>query len=118
MEIFREFSFEAAHWLPDVPKGHKCSRLHGHSYRVIVTCEGPVTEPAGWVIDFGQVKVAMDRPLELLDHQALNDVPGLENPTCEHLATWIWNVLIGVLPLSAVTVWETAHAGCTYRGPS
>lgn len=114
MEIFREFTFEAAHQLPNVTSGHKCARLHGHSYRVIITCAGPVAEPSGWVIDFGEIKAAMARPLAMLDHQTLNDV--LANPTCEHLAVWLWNVLAGDLPLSAVTVWETASAGCTYRG--
>jgi len=115
MEVFREFTFEAAHRLPGVPDGHKCARLHGHSYRVSVTCEGPVTEPAGWVIDFGQMKDAMAPLLAELDHRTLNEVEGLENPTAEHLARWIWDFL--PLPgLSAVTVWETARAGCTYRG--
>jgi 6-pyruvoyltetrahydropterin/6-carboxytetrahydropterin synthase len=115
MEIFREFTFEAAHRLPNVPEGHKCARLHGHSYRVVIHVEGPVSEPAGWVVDFGKIKDALEYPLRMLDHHTLNYVGGLENPTAEHLAQWLWDAL-PLRGLSAVTVWETAHAGCTYRG--
>ncbi|MEU8132148.1 6-carboxytetrahydropterin synthase QueD [Streptodolium elevatio] len=117
MEIFREFCFEAAHRLPNVPEGHKCARLHGHSYRVIVHVEAPVDPDAGWVMDFGDVKRVF-RPIEdQLDHYYLNEIPGLENPTSEILAQWIWTRLQPDLPaLSAVTVRETCTSGCTYRG--
>lgn len=117
MEIFREFTFEAAHRLPEVPEGHKCARLHGHSYRVAVHVEGPVDERAGWVMDFGDVKAAFKPLEEQLDHHYLNEVEGLENPTSENLAVWIWDRLLPGLPtLSAVTVRETCTSGCTYRG--
>ena len=115
MEVFHEFTFEAAHRLPAVPDGHKCARLHGHSYRVLVTCAGAVTESQAWGIDFADIKDAMAPLLDRLDHHTLNDVDGLANPTAERLAQWIWERL-PLLPLSAVTVRETAHAGCTYRG--
>ncbi|MEU9577225.1 6-carboxytetrahydropterin synthase QueD [Streptomyces chilikensis] len=117
MEIFREFTFEAAHRLPHVPEGHKCARLHGHSYKVIVHVDGDVDPQAGWVMDFGDVKRAF-KPIEAeLDHYYLNDIAGLENPTSEVLAKWIWERLFGDLPnLSAVTVRETCTSGCTYRG--
>lgn len=117
MEIFREFTFEAAHRLPNVPEGHKCARLHGHSYRVIVHVEAPVDPKSGWVMDFGDLKKAF-RPLEArLDHYYLNDIEGLENPTSEVLACWIWERLKPTLPdLSALTVRETCTSGCTYRG--
>ena len=116
-EIFREFTFEAAHRLPQVPEGHKCARLHGHSYRVEVHVEGPVGDSTGWVQDFGDIKSAF-KPLEVaLDHRYLNEVEGLENPTSEVLARWIWDRLITVLPLlTAVTVRETCTSGCVYRG--
>ena len=116
-EIFREFTFEAAHRLPNVPEGHKCARLHGHSYKVVVVVEGEVDDEMGWVMDFGDVKRAF-KPLEdQLDHYYLNDVIGLENPTSEVLARWIWAGLISALPeLSAVTIRETCTSGCTYRG--
>ncbi|MCZ4100780.1 6-carboxytetrahydropterin synthase QueD [Streptomyces sp. H39-C1] len=117
MEIFREFTFEAAHRLPKVPEGHKCARLHGHSYKVIVHVEAPVDPEAGWVMDFGDVKRAF-QPLEAqLDHYYLNEIEGLENPTSEVLARWLWGRLQPTLPaLSALTVRETCTSGCTYRG--
>jgi 6-pyruvoyltetrahydropterin/6-carboxytetrahydropterin synthase len=117
MEIFREFTFEAAHRLPRVPEGHKCSRLHGHSYRVTVHVEGIVDQEHGWVMDFGDIKVAVGPVVDRLDHYFLNEIPGLENPTSENLARWIWNELEPHIPaLSQITVRETCTSGCTYRG--
>ncbi|WP_210651522.1 6-carboxytetrahydropterin synthase QueD [Nocardioides sp. SYSU D00065] len=116
-EIFREFTFEAAHRLPHVPKGHKCARLHGHSYLAAVHVSGPVGEQTGWVQDFGDIKAAFKPLEEQLDHHYLNDVAGLENPTSEVLAKWIWDRLVTVLPnLKEVRVRETCTSGCTYRG--
>lgn len=117
MEIFREFTFEAAHRLPRVPEGHKCARLHGHSYKITVHVKAPVDAEAGWVMDFGDVKRAF-KPIDAqLDHYYLNDIEGLENPTSENLARWIWDRMIAELPaLSAITVRETCTSGCTYRG--
>lgn len=117
-EIFREFTFEAAHRLPNVPPGHKCARLHGHSYCVLVRVEGQVDEDLGWVQDFGELKAAW-LPVEAdLDHRYLNDVAGLENPTSEMLAEWIWSRLVTALAgLNAIEVRETCTSGCVYRGP-
>lgn len=116
MEIYREFGFEAAHRLPRVPEGHKCARLHGHSYRVEVHVRGDVDPATGMVMDFAEIKKAF-RPLhDELDHYYLNDVPGLDNPTSENLARWIWDRLIDHLPLSQITVRETCTSGCIYRG--
>ena len=117
MEIFKEFSFEAAHRLPHVPAGHKCARLHGHSFRVEVHVEGALTEPEGWVMDFGDLKAAWKPLDEALDHRYLNDIPGLENPTSEVLARWIWERLRPALPgLTEIVVRETCTSGCRYRG--
>lgn len=116
MEIFKEFTFEAAHRLPNVPEGHKCARLHGHSYRVEIHVTGEVSETTGWVMDFGGIKKAFAPVLAHLDHYYLNDVKGLENPTSEVLARWIWDQLLPALPLSAVLVRETCTSGCIYRG--
>ncbi len=116
-EIFREFTFEAAHRLPHVPDGHKCARLHGHSYRVEVHVTGDVGTECGWVQDFGTLTSAFKPLQDELDHFFLNDVPGLENPTSEVLAKWIWDRLIAALPnLSEVRVRETCTSGCIYRG--
>ncbi len=117
MEIWREFTFEAAHRLPNVPEGHKCARLHGHSFRVEVHVRGPLDPTLGWVMDFAELKAAW-RPLhEALDHRYLNDVPGLENPTSEVLARWIWEQLLPTLPgLARIEVRETCTSGCVYGG--
>lgn len=117
MEIFREFSIEAAHRLPHVPPDHKCARLHGHSFRIEVHVRGPVDAERGWVMDFADVKAAFAPLHDELDHRYLNEVPGLSNPTSEHLAIWIWDRLGTTLPLSAVVVRETCTSGCVYRGP-
>jgi 6-pyruvoyltetrahydropterin/6-carboxytetrahydropterin synthase len=119
MEIFKEFTVEAAHRLPNVPAGHKCGRLHGHSFRLEVHVSGSVGTETGWVIDFADIKSAF-QPLEKqLDHNYLNEIPGLENPTSENLARWIWDRLLPSLPeLSRVVVRETCTSGCIYRGPS
>lgn len=117
MELFKEFGFESAHSLPNVPDGHKCARLHGHSFRVRVTVEGPVGEDTGWVMDFADLKAAVQPTIDELDHRLLNDIEGLENPTSEVLARWIWERIESELPgLAAVEVRETCTSGCTYRG--
>ncbi|MEQ9465124.1 MAG: 6-carboxytetrahydropterin synthase QueD [Haliea sp.] len=119
MEIFKEFHFEAAHRLPNVPAGHKCARLHGHSFQVRLVVAGPAVEPSGWVMDFGDIKAAFKPVLERLDHYYLNDIPGLENPTSENIARWIWRELQPSLPqLAQVEIRETCTSGCIYRGQS
>jgi 6-pyruvoyltetrahydropterin/6-carboxytetrahydropterin synthase len=118
-EIYREFTFESAHRLPHVPDGHKCGRLHGHSYRVQIHVEGAVGSDTGWVQDYGEIKAAFKPLEEQLDHNYLNEVEGLENPTSEVLARWIWRRLEVELPnLSAVQVRETCTSGCIFRGDS
>ena len=117
MDLFAEFSFEAAHRLPNVAPDHKCARLHGHSFHVRVTVTGPVDPVMGWVIDFADVKKAFAPLHAVLDHHYLNEVEGLENPTSEVLAQWIWGRLKPHLSmLSAVEVRETCTVGCVYRG--
>lgn len=116
-EIFREFTFEAAHRLPNVPDGHKCARLHGHSYLAVVHVSGPVASDTGWVQDFSEIKTAFNPLKDELDHRYLNEVPGLENPTSEVLAKWIWDRLIVALPnITEVRVRETCTSGVIYRG--
>ena len=117
MEIFETFRLEASHSLPGMAEGHPCRRLHGHSYRVEIRLRGPLLEESGWVMDFAGIAEAF-RPLrERLDHAHLNDIEGLENPTCEKMAQWIWRRLKPALPLlAAVVVHETETAGCLYRG--
>ncbi|HSS75185.1 MAG TPA: 6-carboxytetrahydropterin synthase QueD [Thermoanaerobaculia bacterium] len=117
MEIFKIFGFEAAHYLPNVPAAHKCRRMHGHSFRVEVYVEGEVDPSTGWVMDFADLKGFFEPLEDRLDHRLLNDIEGLENPTSENLARWIWRQLKPSLPgLSKLVVRETCTAGCIYRG--
>ncbi|WP_223788881.1 6-carboxytetrahydropterin synthase QueD [Marinicella meishanensis] len=118
MDIYKEFYLESAHWLPHVPVGHKCGKLHGHSFKVIITVSGEPDPQLGWIVDFADIKQAFKPIFEQLDHACLNHVVGLENPTSEHLAIWIWDHLKPSLaPLSQVEVCETCTSGCVYRGP-
>ena len=119
MDVYKVFTLEAAHRLPNVPKGHKCARLHGHSFQIEVRCRGEVSSSVGWVVDFAQLKEAF-RPIHReLDHSFLNEVEGLENPTSENLAHWIWDRLKPQLPLLySVGVKETCTSGCVYYGPN
>lgn len=117
MVIFKEFTFEAAHRLPNVPPGHKCARLHGHSFHVRVSVRGAVGATTGWVMDFADIKAAIAPVEAQLDHFYLNEIPGLENPTSEVIARWIWRALLPALPgLDTLEVRETCTSGCVYRG--
>jgi 6-pyruvoyltetrahydropterin/6-carboxytetrahydropterin synthase len=116
-EIFKEFTFEAAHRLPNVPEGHKCARLHGHSFQVALFVSGPIEPESGWLMDFADLKTHFKPFYRQLDHNYLNDIEGLENPTSENIARWIWDNLKPIVPqLSQVTVRETCTSGCIYRG--
>ncbi|MDI4656112.1 6-carboxytetrahydropterin synthase QueD [Xanthobacter autotrophicus] len=115
--ITQGFTFEAAHFLPHVPETHRCRRMHGHSYRVDLTLEGPVDAVTGFVVDFFDVEAAFGPLLKQLDHYCLNDVEGLENPTAEIIAAWIWDRVKPVLPLlSCVRVYETPFSFAEYNG--
>jgi 6-pyruvoyltetrahydropterin/6-carboxytetrahydropterin synthase len=117
MIIFKDFRFEAAHFLPNVPENHKCKRMHGHSYKVRVYVKGKQGVESGWVLDFAELKSIIHSAVELLDHHILNEIAGLENPTAENLAIWIWNKIKGQLPgLYEVHVNETEESGCIYSG--
>ena len=117
MDIFKEFTFESAHRLPNVPTGHKCSRLHGHSYHVEVHVSGDVDPHMGWIMDFTDIKDVVKPVIKELDHYYLNDIEGLENPTSENIAAWLWKRLKPALPkLSKVVIRETCTSGCVYTG--
>jgi 6-pyruvoyltetrahydropterin/6-carboxytetrahydropterin synthase len=119
MELRKTFQFEAAHLLPHLPPTHKCRRLHGHSFKVEVAIEGPCDAALGWVMDYADIAAAFEPIWEKLDHVYLNDITGLENPTSEHIALWIWERLKPRLPLlTEIVVAETCAARCIYRGPS
>ena len=117
VELVKDFRFEAAHFLPNVPEGHKCRRTHGHSFRGEIAVRGPVDPHLGWVIDFAELRNAVDPLVNRLDHYLLNDLEGLENPTAERLAIWIWRELAPQLRgLFRVTIEETCTSRCHYYG--
>lgn len=117
MILSRVFHIEAAHLLPNLPDGHKCRRLHGHSFRIEILIEGEIDEKPGWVMDFADISEIFRPVYERLDHRYLNEIKGLENPTSENLARWIWRELKPELPLlSTIVVGETCTSSCIYHG--
>jgi 6-pyruvoyltetrahydropterin/6-carboxytetrahydropterin synthase len=116
-QLSRDYQFEAAHRLPRVPATHKCSRVHGHSYHVTITLTGPIDPDMGWLLDFADIDRVVDPVIARIDHQLLNEVPGLENPTSELLAVWLWRAIQPALPgLTEILVAETPTSRCVYRG--
>lgn len=117
MLIFKEFTFDSAHFLPNVPVGHKCREMHGHTYRLRVWIEDKQDPQLGWVMDFADLKKLVKPVVAQLDHKCMNNVPGLENPTCEMIAVWIWNQLKPLLPkLAKIELHETPTSGVIYEG--
>jgi len=115
--LIKRFTFEAAHQLPRMPEGHKCRRLHGHSYTIEVQVEGEVDPETGIVIDYGEIAEKVAPIIKRLDHYFLNEIEGLENPTSEVLAGWLWERIKPRLPgLACIVVAETCTARCEYRG--
>ncbi len=117
MHIFKHFTFHSAHFLPHTPEGHPCRNMHGHTYLLVVYLSGEPDEHTGWIMDFGELKALVKPVVQLLDHQVINTVPGLENPTCERVAQWFWEQLKPIIPpLSKVVLHETPTSGVEYCG--
>ena len=117
MEIYKKFSIEAAHRLPNLPEGHKCGRLHGHSFQITIYVSGQVDAQKGWIMDFSEIKQKFSPLFNQLDHHYFNEIKGLENPTSENLVRWIWQRLKPELPtLCKIEIQETCTSGCIYRG--
>ena len=117
VRLLKQFHFEAAHDLPTFPADHKCRRLHGHSFRFDVVVEGEVDPDKGYLIDYGDIKAACEPIVRELDHYYLNEIEGLENPTSENLARWLWQRIKPLLPLvTCITVHETCTSACEYSG--
>jgi 6-pyruvoyltetrahydropterin/6-carboxytetrahydropterin synthase len=117
VRLTKQFHFEAAHDLPTFPADHKCRRLHGHSFRFDVVVEGEVDPVKGYLIDYGEIKIATDPIVARLDHYYLNKIDGLSNPTAENLAKWLWDRIKPRLPLlSAIKLYETCTSACEYCG--
>jgi 6-pyruvoyltetrahydropterin/6-carboxytetrahydropterin synthase len=117
MTVYKVFKIHAAHWLPNVSEGHKCRQLHGHTFKIEVHVKGPVRGDTGWVMDFAEIGKIVALVEKKLDHTCLNDIPGLDNPTSENLAIWIWKRLQLDLPgLAKIVVQESRGSGCIYEG--
>ena len=117
MVIFKQFSFDSAHALPNVPDGHKCKAVHGHTYHLRIYVEGALDEKLQWVMDFADIKRIMDPIIKSVDHKYLNDISGLENPTCEVLAIWLWDhIKPGLSLLKKIELNETPTSGVVYTG--
>lgn len=117
VRLSKSFGFEAAHWLPCFPEGHKCRRMHGHSFRVEVIVEGELDPSVGYLMDFADIRRATEPIERALDHRCLNEIEGLENPTSEMIAAWMWARLKPSLPLlSEIVVQETCTSTCHFRG--
>jgi len=116
--VFKRFSFDAAHQLPGLVPGHRCGRIHGHTFHLEVRCHGPIHPRTGMVVAYEDIKAAVLPVLADLDHHLLNELPGLEIPTTENIAAYLWQRLRPALPLlSELLLQETATAGILYRGP-
>lgn len=117
MRIFKKFTFDSAHFLPNVPNGHKCKNIHGHTYHLTVYFEGDLDDRLKWVIDFGEVKNVIKPIIDSIDHKLLNDIEGLENPTCEVLSIWLWDKIKMQIPaLSSIKLFENTTSGVIYEG--
>lgn len=117
MIIFKHFHFDSAHFLPLVPDGHKCKEVHGHTYKITLEFEGEIDPNLGWLIDFAEIKKVVKPLIDSVDHKLLNNIEGLENPTCEIIAQWFWNKISPSLPmLSKITLNETTTSGVIYKG--
>ncbi len=117
MLIFKEFVFDCAHFLPNVPPDHKCRQVHGHTYRLTIYLEGNTNNHGGWVMDFAEIKKVVSPVIKMLDHKMLNDIEGLENPTAEMMAKWLWKKINPQLPsLKKIKLCETPSSGVIYEG--
>ena len=118
MDIYKKFSFDSAHYLPKLPEDHKCKRMHGHTFNVEIHITGSINPEIGWIMDFAEIKTICDPVIKKLDHRVLNDIKGLDNPTSENLAKWIWDKEKPQLTgLKKIIVSETCSTGCVFRGP-
>lgn len=117
MVIYKKFAFDSAHFLPNVPEGHKCKNMHGHTYHLTVYLEGDLDTELQWVMDFKELKDVVKPVIDLIDHKLLNDIEGLENPTAERIVVWIWELIQPKLPLlSKLELNETPTSGAIYEG--
>lgn len=121
--VFLEYSIDCAHFLPNVPEGHKCGQMHGHRYDIRLEIAGDPGSETGWIIDYADIKAVFDPIIMALDHRTLNEIPGLSNPTCENIVMYLRRMLPSDesnanfihTRLNAIEVRETARAGAGWR---
>ncbi|RYZ65019.1 MAG: 6-carboxytetrahydropterin synthase [Proteobacteria bacterium] len=114
-ELKQHFQIESSRFLPNLEKSHPCSRMHGHSFKIILTLVGEADARLAWVIDYNDIQSRMKPILDRIDHRTLNEVPGLENPTSEMLTKWVYDEALRVLPqVTRVTIAETPFTECSY----
>ncbi len=120
MRIYKEFRFEAAHYLPSAVPGTANARVHGHSFRARVTIDGTPDPATGYIFHFDELAHAMEEARDALDHRLLNEVDGLSAPTLERIAIWLWNKLQNRVPgLAEIEIArDSCQEGCIYAGPS
>src|ERR1035437_3620358 len=112
MQVFKQFTFDSAHFLPNVPDGHKCKEIHGHTYRLVVYINGELIKDLDWVMDFAELKKVVVPIVKSVDHKLLNNIKGLENPTCERIAIWLYDKIKAEIPqLSKIELFETPGSG-------
>lgn len=117
MLLFKKFTFDSAHFLPNVPEGHKCKNIHGHTYQLTVFVEDELVDKLEWVMDFAELKKVVNPIIDILDHNLINEIAGLENPTCERIAIWIWDQIKHQIPtLIKIQLNETPNSGVIYTG--
>lgn len=117
MKLYRAFTFDSAHRLPNLPPTHRCSNLHGHTYRAEIHVESELVPGYDWVVDFGDIKAIVEPVVKELDHCYLNEIPGLENPTSENICKWLWSRIHPKLPiLTKIVVQESPDSAAIYVG--
>lgn len=117
MIIYKQFTFDAAHYLPHVTDHHKCKKTHGHTYHLTLFFDGNISPDMGWIIDYSEIKNVVTPILKLVDHQFLNEVEGLENPTCELICIWLWKKIKPLITeLKRIELKETPTSGAIYEG--
>jgi 6-pyruvoyltetrahydropterin/6-carboxytetrahydropterin synthase len=115
--IYKQLTFDAAHFLPHVPETHKCKNIHGHTYHLTFYVDGELDKNLGWIIDYSDLKEIIQPVIDKVDHHFLNEIPGLENPTCEIISIWLWNQIKPILPqLKRIELKETPTSGAIYEG--
>ncbi len=117
MIIFKDFDFDSAHFLPNVSDDHKCKQIHGHTYRMKVFFSDALDNHYGWVMDFAEIKKVVNPIINSIDHKLLNDIEGLENPTCEAISIWLWDKIKAEIPiLCRIELYVTLTSGVVYEG--